>query len=104
MGIENACRENLPSRWANLRDNIHAMRRYSWASRHVVGPLLLLGAMGCGSSPTEVGEVPRSIQNLKQIGTAYLDAMARLERPPKNVEELKPSLKKFGDPAVILRS
>ena len=67
------------------------------------GFLVLLGGMGCG--PTEVvGKVPDTVQNLKKISAAYLEATTKLERPPANVEELKPFLKKYGDPATFLRS
>jgi len=48
--------------------------------------------------------MPGSTQNLRQIGAAYVKALDKLERPPNNVEELKPFLKEFGDPATILRS
>jgi len=49
-------------------------------------------------------ELPASIQNLKRIGSAYLEATNQLGRPPNNAGELTPHLKRYGDPATILRS
>jgi hypothetical protein len=48
--------------------------------------------------------LPREQQNLSRIATAYLDAEARLGRPPKDVEELKPFLKDLGNPDDMLSS
>jgi len=66
--------------------------------------LAFLGGMGCGSGEPKVAQVAESVQHLKKISAAYQEATAKLERPPENVEELKPFLKKFGDPATILHS
>src|SRR5688500_1657546 len=65
--------------------------------------LLLLSPCGCGSRPT-VQAVPESHQNLRNISFAYAQATDSLGRGPLNKEELKPFLKKMGDPAEILRS
>jgi hypothetical protein len=80
------------------------MTRRGKDARHVGICLLLLGALGCGSGEPQVGEVPASIQHLKKISAAYIDATTRLDRPPANPGELLPFLKKYGDPAAILRS
>jgi hypothetical protein len=59
---------------------------------------------GCGpGKPVEVSS-PASYQNLKSISLAYFDATAKLGRPPGNLNDLMPFLKKQGDPAVLLRS
>lgn len=70
-----------------------------------VGCLLgCLAAWGCGSGEPTPKEVPPAYQNLKSISSAYLQATNSLKRPPKNLDELMPFLKKQGDPATLLRS
>jgi len=58
---------------------------------------------GCGSETVEK-QRDRSADNLKLISRAYIDETKDLERPPSNLEELTPSLKKLGEPAEILQS
>jgi hypothetical protein len=68
------------------------------------GLLLMLTLLaGCSSAapplvPKEHGE------NLTMILTAYLEAHEKLQRPPRNQEELRPFLQKLGDPAHLLVS
>jgi hypothetical protein len=66
---------------------------------------LAAGLAGCGSS-TETNVVPltASEKNLKDVVLAYLDAQEVLHHYPKNAEELKPYLKRFGDPDQLLKS
>jgi hypothetical protein len=72
-------------------------------------PLLLLGLSGCsgcsGCGP-QVNVVPLTPAEdaLKYIAMAYLDAHSELNRPPKNAEDLRPFLKRFGDPEQLLVS
>jgi hypothetical protein len=61
------------------------------------------GLIGCAPKPVIV-DLPKAHQNLTRIATAYIDAESRLGRPPKNVEELKPFLKDFGNPDEMLSS
>jgi len=58
---------------------------------------------GCGGGPTVV-KVPSSMQHLKKISAAYIEATKNLGKPPNNLEELKPFLEKLGDLDTILRS
>jgi hypothetical protein len=64
--------------------------------------LLLILVTGCGGpdvlplSPVE--------KQLSQVAMAYGDAHGQLGRGPKNAEELKPFLKRFGDPDELLVS
>jgi hypothetical protein len=59
--------------------------------------------VGCGSGTVEKKRDP-SVSNLKAISQAYIDATMKLDRPPRNLEELAQYLKKFGEPAEIVRS
>jgi hypothetical protein len=45
-----------------------------------------------------------SRQNLQKIGIAYARATTQLNRPPKDVNDLLPSLKEQGDTPEILHS
>jgi hypothetical protein len=58
-------------------------------------------AAGCGTTEREA---PTGYQNLVSVGKAYLAATDTLERPPANLNDLKPFLEKQGDPATLLRS
>ncbi len=64
---------------------------------------LLAGLIGCGSGTNVVPFSPAE-QGLSKIALAYLDAHSRLGHGPKNAEELKPSLKDFGNPDELLVS
>jgi hypothetical protein len=82
------------------------------AARKLIGRLrwllpgltvLLAGLTGC-KSKVDVVSLSQSEQNLTHIALAYKDAHTKLDRPPKNVEELKPLLKDFGNPEELLVS
>jgi hypothetical protein len=62
-------------------------------------------ALGCGSAPVEREADPTAL-NFKRISQAYREATNDLERPPQNLDELLPFLKKVnpGEPSEILRS
>ena len=63
--------------------------------------LFCLAPAGC-STKTDV--VQSETENLSKIRGAYEEAVARLGRPPRNLNELTPSLRKVGDPGELLRS
>jgi len=65
--------------------------------------LACLCAVGCGSGAVEKQRDP-SVQKIKSISRAYLEATKDLNQPPRNLEELMPFLKKYGEPSEILRS
>jgi hypothetical protein len=66
---------------------------------------LSVGVFGCGSSTdTHVVALSDSEKNLSNIVLACLDAHESLRHYPKNAEELKPFLKRFGDPEAMLKS
>jgi hypothetical protein len=69
------------------------------------GVLMLVGCglVGCRSGTVEKAR-DSSVSNLKAISKAYIAATHKLERPPRNLEELAPFLKQFGEPAEIIRS
>lgn len=58
---------------------------------------------GCNSASTDP-VTPVSDQNLRAIGDAYGEFTRTKYRPPKNLEELKPLLKKRGEPDALLKS
>jgi hypothetical protein len=66
--------------------------------------VLLVGLAGCFSSDPYVVPMTASEKNLTTIVVAYTDANEELGHAPKNVEELKPFLKKYGDPDQLLTS
>jgi hypothetical protein len=66
--------------------------------------LACLCALGCGSSATHELRPEPSLERLKIISRAYIEATRDLEHPPQNVGELMPYLKGGEDPATILRS
>ncbi|MBI1832587.1 MAG: hypothetical protein HYR84_14190 [Planctomycetes bacterium] len=47
---------------------------------------------------------PISQQNLRAVGDAYGEMVREKNRPPANLEELKPYLKKRGDPDALIKS
>jgi hypothetical protein len=65
--------------------------------------LALLALSGC-SSARQPGELSKEEKALVFVGLAYRDASAALRRGPQNAEELKPFLKKYGDPDKLLVS
>jgi hypothetical protein len=56
---------------------------------------------GCGGEKT--GEAPPTYQNLQSISAAYLEATNSQDRPPSDLNELTPFLKKRGDPNALLK-
>jgi len=73
----------------------------------VVGLLVSMGGLGCGSGKPS-SEPAASIGQLRTIAIAYGKATTELERPPQNKAELmlylKDLAKGYDDPADILRS
>jgi hypothetical protein len=65
--------------------------------------VLILPATGCGSGATVLPHTDAE-KNLSWVVVAYQEAYSKLNRPPKNVEELTNSLKDFGDPEKLLVS
>jgi hypothetical protein len=74
----------------------------------VVGLLVSMGGVGCGSAKTAPDLAASSIPQLRTIGIAYAKATSEMERPPQNKEELllylKDLAKGFDNPADILVS
>jgi hypothetical protein len=66
-------------------------------------PFVALFAVGCTSGEVQ-STIPPSVENLRSVRDGYFEARRALERPPRSKEELVPYLKKFGDPAQLLRS
>jgi hypothetical protein len=65
--------------------------------------LALVGAVLCGCSRSR-GVASKDTENLTSIRKAYMAATTRLGRPPKNLEELEPSLKTEGNVDELLVS
>src|SRR4051812_33146425 len=83
----------------------HAMLRRHWHMMRFGFLIICFSGVGCGGcDQPRMADVPASTQNLKVISAAYLEATKQLDRPPQDVNELTPYLKKHGDPAAILRS
>jgi len=59
--------------------------------------------IGCSSKVNNV-EPPKEWFNIIYVGTAFTEAEAKLGRVPKNAEELKPFLQRFGNPDELLIS
>jgi len=59
--------------------------------------LALLFLSGCSSSKP-ITELSKEEQAISLVGRAYRDASMALRRGPKSIQELKPYLKKYGDP------
>jgi hypothetical protein len=72
----------------------------------VILPLLALGLGGCSGCGQEVKVLPLTAaeKKLSAIAVAYQDTMSQLDRPPKSADDLKPFLKRFGDPEDLLVS
>jgi hypothetical protein len=86
------------------QDSCHLCRRNDRFARIVrVIPFVALFAIGCGTREAESAVQP-TVANLRSVRNAYFDARQALDRPPNSKEELVPYLKKFGDPAELLRS
>jgi hypothetical protein len=78
-----------------------SVHRLCWL---LVGPVLLAGLAGCGSSDPKVVPLTASEQKLTHVALAYREAHSRLHHGPKDADELKPFLKEFGDPEELLVS
>ena len=65
----------------------------------LVGLGIALALSGCSDKP-KVTELPQGEKNLRIIFRAYTNAAQRLGHSPKDVEELKPFLKDYGNPLV----
>jgi hypothetical protein len=72
-----------------------------------VGSIIVLlagaGLVGCSAQPNVVGP-PKEFYNLSYVAAAYETASSALGRSPKNLEELKPYLKTYGDPDQVMTS
>jgi hypothetical protein len=66
--------------------------------------LLPLAALAAGCSGGSARPPFTSEENLRLIGVAYQQASAKVGHPPHDVEELKPTLKRYGDPETLLVS
>ncbi len=66
--------------------------------------LALLVPVGCSSSSKPREPATPEEEAILHIGAAYRDASHVLHRGPKNVKELKPYLKKYGEPDALLVS
>ena len=65
--------------------------------------LAVIVLIGC-SNDKKPAELTQDEEAIKNVGLAYRDASNHLKRGPANVHELKPYLKKYGDPEQILVS
>jgi hypothetical protein len=65
--------------------------------------LAVIVLMGC-SNDKKPAELTQDEEAIKNVGLAYRDASSALRRGPANVNELKPYLKKYGDPDKLLVS
>src|SRR5262245_50179025 len=65
--------------------------------------LTLSGCSGCGPQVNVLPLTPAE-KALMAIALAYQDAMSQNEHPPKNADDIKPYLKRFGDPEDLLVS
>lgn len=75
--------------------------------RSTVGPLSLMSIcvvvlLGCAKPPEP--EKPTPFAQLEKVGQAYERAQQILQRPPKNLDEIKEFVKELGNPDDILRS
>ena len=80
------------------------MIRISFSGLFVATSACLTGCGGCGSSGPIILPQSDAEKNLTNIVLAYLDAQEEIHHNPKNAEEIKPFLKRFGDPNQILVS
>lgn len=59
--------------------------------------------LGCSANPPAVPPISEA-DNLSHIDRAYHAALQKLNRPPANLEQLRPFLAEFGNPDEILKS
>jgi len=75
------------------------------ARNPAVAAVLLAALSGCGfSGDPHVVPLTTAENSLTKIAMAYSDAHGQLGHGPKDVEELKPFLKTFGNPDELLVS
>src|SRR5207248_1111562 len=60
--------------------------------------------VGCSSSRTGGKELSADEEGIVHVGLAYREASNALKRAPKGIDDLKPYLKKYGDPDKVLIS
>jgi len=66
---------------------------------------LAVAFTGCSSGGGRgTPELSKEEEAIVHVGLAYREASNALKRAPKGVEELKPYLKKYGDPDQVLTS
>jgi hypothetical protein len=70
--------------------------------------VMLTGMSGCsgcwGDSKPHIVPLSASEERLRDITLAYMEANEKLGRGPKNADELKPHLTRFGNPDELLVS
>jgi hypothetical protein len=66
--------------------------------------LTALLVIGCAPAAKKSVAVPKEGEAIVTIGRAYRDASNALKRGPTSEKELKPYLKKYGDPDQLLIS
>jgi hypothetical protein len=66
--------------------------------------LLFWASCGCSSGKQGAPDLNPDEEAIVHVGMAYRDAYKALKRAPKGVEDLKPYLKKYGDPDKVLIS
>ena len=67
----------------------------------LLAAVLVLGCTPAAKQPVPLGQDEQALVN---VGLAYRDASNALQRGPANENELKPYLKKYGDPDKLLVS
>jgi hypothetical protein len=65
--------------------------------------LLGLGTAGC-TKKLDLEALQKETENLRKVRDAYVAATTQLQRPPQNMNELTPHLRKQGSPEEMLRS
>jgi hypothetical protein len=82
-----------------------AIDRRRRGRRALVGLLSLMAVSAAGCSQGVVtSAIPPTVESLRAVRDSYFGARRALNRPPRSKEELLPHLKKYGDPADLLRS
>lgn len=64
----------------------------------------LIAVCGCGEPPAKEIEMPLAQIHLRNVVLAYNQAAIALNRPPQNVDDIRPYLSKQGDVKQLLRS
>jgi hypothetical protein len=66
--------------------------------------LVFLSPLGCSNKKLDMEVVQKETENLRKVYDAYVAASGQLRRPPQNMDELTPYLRKAGTPEELLRS